>query len=572
MKRALIALLSAFLLGGCVTSGGKPGTTYDRIQNELQGGLESKKGSAEQVNQALLPPMQLDLPKAQPVESRFDLAVTNAPANQVFMALVSGTRYSMLLSPEVGGTVSLNLKNVTIREALETLRDLYGYDFRFQGTRITVLPNSMQTRVFQVNYLAGRRQGASDVRVTSSSISLAPGTSSSGAAGTTGTTATQTSSGTTGTGGGATRVQDSSRVYTSQDADFWNELKTALGAIVGNDDGRNVIVNAHSGVILVRAMPNELRNVEHYLRATQAIIERQVMLEAKIIDVQLSDAYQAGINWASFHSGAHNDNVVGGLGAGSTLRPRGGALTGAGLTVASGAASISNAGTTGMFGLTFQTGSFAAMLNFLDSQGNAQVLSSPRIATLNNQKAVLKVGTDEYYVTNVSSTTIAGTAGGTTTTPTVTLQPFFSGIALDVTPQIDENNLITLHIHPSISVVTEKNKNLDLGTQVGAMTLPLATSKVNESDTIVRVRDGEIVAIGGLMSQDQSDANSGLPGMRQAPILGALFGQRNKTLNKRELVILLKPTVIQNDADWAPGLRDAQSRIQDYDPRNAAIQ
>lgn len=570
MKRALIGILASLFLGGCVTSGGKPGATYERIQSEMKGAVDANRSaSADAVNQALLPPLQLDVPKAPPAEPRFDLAVTNAPASQVFMALVSGTRYSMLVPPEVAGSITVNLKNVTLREALESLRDLYGYDFRVQGNRITVMSNAMQTRVFQVNYLAGRRQGSSDVRVTSSSISVvSPGASTSGSSTSSAQAQAATAAGTTGAGAGATRAQDSSRIYTSQDADFWTELKTALGAIVGTEDGRSVIINAHSGVILVRAMPGELRNVEQYLRATQAIIERQVMLEAKIIDVALSDAYQSGINWASF-SGHTTIGVAANGSSSTTALSPSGALTSAGTTVSPGTGGALAAGSNGFFGLAFRTKSFAALLNFLETQGNTQVLSSPRIATLNNQKAVLKVGTDEYYVTNVSSTTIASTT--TTTTPTVTLQPFFSGIALDVTPQINESGLITLHIHPSISVVTEKNKSLSLGTDL-AMTLPLATSRINESDTIVRVRDGEIVAIGGLMTQDQSDASNGLPGIHQVPVLGNLFGQKSKALNKRELVILLKPTVIQNESDWQSDLQNTQSRLDDFDPRRALPQ
>lgn len=581
MARAFIVVLAAMLLGGCVTTGGAPGTTYDRIHGELQGAIDSRRApSDEAVNQALLPPMQLDLPKAgAAVEPRFDLVVSNAPAAQVFMAFVSGTRYSMLVSPEVSGTVTVNLKNVTVQEALETMRDIYGYDYRIQGTRVMVLPNTLQTRVFQVNYLAGRRQGSSDVRVTSSSITqVAPGVSSSGTPGMAMPVQPSVAGGTGAAGAGSTRPQDSSRVYTSQDVDFWNDLKAALGTIVGNEDGRSVIVNGHSGVVLVRAKPAELRSVENYLRATQAIIERQVMLEAKIIDVVLSDAYQSGINWASF-SGHTSIGVAapgtqlgaaGALTSTTSLIDAGaGILGGSGATVSPGVGgALGSTGGAGFFGLAFRTKNFAALLNFLETQGNTQVLSSPRIATLNNQKAVLKVGTDKYYVTNVSSTTLASAVGSTNTvTPTVTLQPFFSGIALDVTPQINDVGLITLHIHPSISVVTEEEKHLSLGVGIGDMTLPLATSKINESDTIVRVRDGEIVAIGGLMTQDQLDNNNGLPGMSQVPVFGTLFGQRNKALNKRELVILLKPTVIQNESDWQPDLRDVQTRLQGLDPR-----
>src|SRR5919205_526799 len=188
------------------------------------------------------------------LEPRFDLSVNGAPAGQVFMSIVAGTRYSVLLHPGVGGAISLNLNDVTVAEALSAIRELYGYDYRVDGTRIFVQPAGMQTRVFQVNYLPGQRRGQSDTRVTS-----------------------------------------------QQQSDFWADLRVALVAIVGAAEGRSVIITPQSGVVVVRALPHELRAVEQYLRATRLSMERQVMLEAKIIDVTLSADYQAGINWALFN-------------------------------------------------------------------------------------------------------------------------------------------------------------------------------------------------------------------------------------------------------------------------------
>jgi MSHA biogenesis protein MshL len=203
-------------------------------------------------------------------------------------------------------------------------------------------------------------------------------------------------------------------------------------------------------------------------------------------------------------------------------------------------------------GLAIAAKGFEAVLGFLESQGELQILSSPRVATLNNQKAVLKVGVDEYFVTNVSGGSVA--AGGsntvaTTTLPTLTLTPFFSGIALDVTPQIDEADTITLHIHPSVTSVTEKTKQIDLGT-IGNYRLPLASSSVNETDTMVRVQDGRIVAIGGLMQVETNRRNSGLPGAADNPITRTLFGNNASTSRKKELVVLIKPTIIRSSDDW----------------------
>ncbi len=149
-------------------------TTHDAINQELDNAVNNrvKPATPEAVSQALLPPLVVEMPKAEgrPVETRFDLNVNNAPAIQVFMAIVSGTRYSMIVHPDVKDPISVNLKDVTVFEALDTIRDLYGYEYRIQGTRITVLPVTMQTRVFQVNYLQAIRRGRTDVRVSSGSI------------------------------------------------------------------------------------------------------------------------------------------------------------------------------------------------------------------------------------------------------------------------------------------------------------------------------------------------------------------------------------------------------------------
>jgi MSHA biogenesis protein MshL len=220
-----------------------------------------------------------------------------------------------------------------------------------------------------------------------------------------------------------------------------------------------------------------------------------------------------------------------------------------------------------LFGLAFQTSNFAALISFLESQGTVHVLSSPRIATLNNQKAVLKVGTDEFFVTNVSTTTTTGTAS--TTTPSVTLQSFFSGVVLDVTPQIDERGNVILHIHPSVSQVSTVNKNINLGVG-GALTLPLASSSTSETDSIVRGKDGHIVAIGGLMRQSTVSDRSQLPGAGDVPGVGGLFRNTSQVTQKRELVILLKPTVVQDDNNWADNMLESQQRIQGLDPRRSS--
>jgi MSHA biogenesis protein MshL len=524
----------------------------------------------------MVPPLQLDQPASAKPEPRFNLAVNNAPVTQVLNALVSGTSYSMLFPPDLSGTVSLNLKNTTVREALDTLRDVYGYDYRVQGNRIQVQPNTIQTRIFKINYLASRRQGMSEMRVTSSSPTTANPSSGSGA---TGQPMPAVAPGTSGSSS-QQRAADSARVQTSSDYDFWKDLGNALTAIIGTQDGRSIIINASSGVVLVKALPGELRAVDNYLKATQLVVERQVMLEAKIIEVSLNDSYQTGINWSQFGGIADRFALgivapnatlagTGAIGASATGISVGSSL---GTSVAAmpgnaGAMATSSAGQ-GFFGLAFQANNFSALLSFLEGQGDVQVLSSPRIATTNNQKAVLKVGTDDYFVTGItggSTTATSTTTTATQTDPTITLQPFFSGIALDVTPQIDDDGNIILHVHPSVSDVQEKVKNLTVGGK--SYSMPLASSTVNETDSIVRVKDGSIVAIGGLMSQQQSTGRFGLPGLSGVPGVGSLFGQKTVTNKKRELVILMRSTIIHGENSWRDASIESQERIQGLDPR-----
>lgn len=555
MKRIII-LLCVLFVSACATSGSKQ-AVKNEITNQMDAAVKNaaQPSKQEEVNNALLPPLVAPTEKADagaPVEAKFDLAVSNTPAQQVFMAIVSGTRYSMLLHPDVSGNVSLNLKDVTVFDALEAIREMYGYEYKMDGNRIYIQPLGLQTRIFQVNYLTGQRDGKSNLRVASGSVA-------DSATGTTGTTNTAATANTTN--------RDSSKVSMTSKSDFWEELSEALKAIVGAEKGRSVVISPMSGVIVVRATPEEMKNIAAYLKASQISIERQVILEAKIVEVQLNDSFQSGVNWAAFANNAANRASGGMVTSGSTLT----AATGTALSnsvisstagsnlAATAASSLPTGAIAGtMFGLAFQTSNFAALLNMLESQGDVHVLSSPRIATLNNQKAVLKVGTDEFFVTEVNGGTQA-TTGVAGTAPTVKVQPFFSGIALDVTPRIDENDDIILHVHPSVSTVTTVNKTVNLGTSGGTSNiynLPLASSSVSETDSIVRARGGQIVVIGGLMRQASFDDQSGLPGMPKM-----LFGQVSQRTEKRELVIMIKPTVVNSDKDWSEDITRSRDRI-----------
>ena len=552
----LLLLGGALLASGCATTTSPPAAAP--LMPALRQALEAPAAAAQTRLAPAANPPRDELANAAPAirsERRFSLVLNATSPELLFMALLNDTPLSVAVDPAVKGPLSIALKDVTLREALELLRELHKLEYKVIGRHILVSPAQMQTRIFTVNYPSFNRSGRSELRVVSSSISggAPQGNSGSGtgAAGSTG-----------GSGGNGNSSQESSRITTAQRSDLWAEIEASLKLLIGDKDGRQVVISPQSGNIVVRALPSEMRAVAEYLEASRAAVQRQVMLESKIVEVQLRDSERTGINWAAFRAGLNSRASAGVLAPGGLLSPVG-AINGALLNVTPGAtleAAASNAGA--LLGLAFQTSNFAAVLEFLGTQGQTQVLSSPRIATMNNQKAVLKVGTDDYFVTNISTTTTP--VGNTTqSTPSITLQPFFSGISLDVTPQIDAEGFITLHIHPAVSNVTERNKVLNLGSQQGTYSLPLASSDINESDAVVRARDGQIIAIGGLMRQTASSGDSGVPGTEGSLLRKLLGGQSSALSEKRELVILLKPTIIDPNKD--DGARnDALSRLLEW--------
>ncbi|MCZ6719479.1 MAG: pilus (MSHA type) biogenesis protein MshL [Gammaproteobacteria bacterium] len=510
-----------------------------------------EEGVPDMVSEALLPSIGL-----QPVDTlelvddqRFDISVSGAPAEQFFMSLVEGTEYNMVVNPEVSGLISLNLKNVTIPEVMGIVRDVYGFEYERMPYGFHVLPGRMRARIYQINFLNVRRSGSSSTFVSSGSLTSGGGAVS---ASVDDVTPTQMGLG----GGGGQSIPGTSISTVQPVTTFWDEIQVSIEAIIGGGEGRSVVVNPQSGVVVVRALPNELREVESFILATQLIVQRQVILEAKILEVELSDEFQSGINWAAVIGNA----TLGQTGGGTAVGPTGlgisdiagetGNLNPAAFSAISGNLASAFGG---IFSLAIDRADFKAFIELLQLQGNVQVLSSPRIATLNNQKAVIKVGQDEFFVTDVSTTTITGTT--TTSTPNIELTPFFSGVALDVTPQISETGDVMLHIHPSVTRVQDQQKVIEVGGEV--QRLPLALSQVRESDSIVRARSGQLVVIGGLMQELQNDEDAKTPGFGDLPIFGALFRQRSRQSIKSELVIVLRPIVVEDGQQWADALQRA---------------
>ena len=549
LRRRQIAVAAiGFLLVACENTPPKI-ETYEAIADVVAEGQSASAAAAaevpSEVADELIPTLRLDIPEVPDIvdEQRFDIAVNNVPASQFFMSLIDGTDYNLVVHPEVSGEISLSLKNVTIPAVLEAARDVYGFEFEKTDYGFQVLPARLEARVYQINYLNLARSGTSSTFVSSGTLQEGPGTTN---------ITGDDSSGFGNADGRGQRTVVGTQINTIHpETSFWNELQSSLEAIVGDGDGRSVVVNPQSGVVVARAIPTELREVEAFLRATQLIAQRQVILEAKILEVELSEGFQSGINWA----GVFGDFSAFHTGGGQSLSSETGLseIANADVTQFPGVTDLQGVAANafgGVFSLAFNGNDFSTFIELLETQGNVQVLSSPRISTMNNHKAIIKVGVDEFFVTDVSTTTI--TSNTTQTTPNIELTPFFSGIALDVTPQISEAGDVMLHIHPTVSDVRDQQKAIAIaGIQ---QTLPLARSTVRESDSIVRARNGQLVVIGGLMQDRDRENDAKTPALGDLPGIGALFRHKLVETTKSELVILLRPIVIEGDAQWADAL------------------
>ncbi|PTB33124.1 pilus (MSHA type) biogenesis protein MshL [Photobacterium phosphoreum] len=494
------------------------------------------------VNADLMPALNSnDFQSSQTLEKRFRVNARNVDANAFFSSLVQGTPFNIVIHPNVSGLISLQLKDVTLDDVLDVVDDVYGYSTTRKGNIIQVFPATLRTDIIPVDYLQLQRQGVSLTSITTGSITNTNNSTSANDEVNVSEDVSTTTGGTT--------------IKTSSESDFWQQLEKVVRGMIGHGEGRNVMISPQAGLISVRAFPNELREVKQFLGISQQRLVRQVVLEAKIMEVTLNDSYQQGINWQNITRSIGGTNIA----IGSTP-----IVNTAAIAALPGGNAISDL-LGGQTNITISDGNFTSVLSFLETQGDLNVLSSPRVTAANNQKAVIKVGGDEYFVTNVSSSNVSG--DNSTAAPDIELTPFFSGISLDVTPQIDDQGGVLLHVHPTVVDIKNEIKAVDLGEKFGVYQLPLAKSTIRESDSIIHARSGDVVVIGGLMKTVMTDQVSKVPLLGDIPLVGNLFRNINKVKQKTELVILLKPTVI-SDQTWQKEIERSRALVDEWFPED----
>jgi MSHA biogenesis protein MshL len=439
------------------------------------------------------------------------------------------------IDPAVHGSVNATLRNTTLTDALRVIVP-QGVTYQISNGVLRVAPARIETKIFSLDYVALSRIGTASTVIQRRLGQGAIGSGSTGAA-------SSSDVGSFGAGGSGRTGADI--ISATSVADVWEEIRVATEALIfssmpgtpggsslnagltnigggarpysrSEPDGRRLIVNPIAGTITVSALPSQLAQVETFIRTFETSIQRQVLIEAKIVEVNLDRSFEFGIDW----------NVVTRAG---TSR----------LTTRSTAPGAQQSTGNVEFTLSGGSGQISVVLNALSSQGDVKVLSSPRVSALNNQRAVFDVTTGEI-VFNLTRQPIVGPNGSVTFEQQVTPTQVNVGIVLDVLPQIGADNTVTMNIRP---VVTSVARTATFTSPDGTL-FQAPVIDTRESDTMARLRAGETIIIGGLMQNRREKVTSGVPGLRSIPLLGRLFTHTKDVERKAELVIFLTPTII----------------------------
>ena len=552
LYKPISGIILTLMLASCASHSPEISTPQSHLEKALEQNKEAEKLKVpDAVNQALMN-SNSSQPSQQPKEQKINVSVNDAPARAFFLSLVADAGVNVVASPDIEGQITLDLHNVTVKEVLNVVRDVYGYEYKYNNGIYTIYPRKMRTEIFPINYLDVQRVGVTDTSVLIGKINSQNSSNQNGGQ------SNQNNNNSNNSGdsanllnyldlgknksGQSQELTPGSRVQTLSKTDFWKNLhETLIGIIGGETDGRMVMTSAQSGMVVVRALPRELNTVRDFLERSELSVKRQVVLETKILEVQLNDDYEAGINWSAISGELSLESNTSGQDSISEVLwgKRGVTQT--------------------MFSSTLQVTDITKLISLLDQQGNVQVLSSPRISTVNNQKAIIRVGSDEFFVTGISNSTTAS-AAAVTNTPDIQLSSFFSGISLDVTPQIAADGDVILHVHPIVSNVQDQLKEIKVGNN--NFSLPLALRDVRESDSIVRASSGQVVVLGGLMQEVSNDVSTRRGALGRIPVAEILFKHKKKLTHKNELVILMRPIVVE-DQTWDQQLEEGAARMED---------
>lgn len=509
------------------------------------------------------PQLQLTEPKFDPLEGKFiTMAMSKATISQVLVTLADRARINLVVDPaviRVGSLSDMYLRDMSLREAFNEILRTYDVGGEIRGNTLRVTLN--EERVVSLDFLNSTSQ-----------LDMSSGGNVFGSSAT-GTNPLRGNLSMTGSGG----------IKLEPYAEIENAIKEILGTNQRRSQGNSTVpaqalfgppaginpsqvtspvpttstldleegektdavfsINKMTGTLYVKARPSKIKAVEKMLARAQGMLRKQVHIEAQLVDVQLSDNFEFGVDWSLLRG-----KLAGGFSpTPATLSAATGVLGGIPGAILSGRSITIPSQTIGSpngqsLGMGYQTGTVGVVLNALRSFGNLRVLSNPNVQVRNGTPAFLSVGTSSRYVARSSSSQMTPGGGATTVTSDVQTDSVFSGVMVGVLPFMRDDGRIELLINPMQSDVDPKSLQLVSVNDTNRVTLPVVSYK--GLTTTLNVGDGDVVVVGGLIDQRTSNNDRGAPGLSDAPVFGKLFGNTANTHNSRELVVVLRVRVL----------------------------
>lgn len=468
-----------------------------------------------------IPPVVNQLPIVslpKPVEKlqTFTVVATNLPANELLFALARDARLNLDIDPAIKGNVSINAIDQTLPQILKRISRQVKLRYFIDGPNLVIQQDLPFTRVYRIDYLNMKRQTTSGVSITTQIA-------------TTGTVAESSS------GGGS---NSSTNISNTSDNDFWGSLEENLLKLAteGGAEG-SVISNRESGILSVTATASAHENIQNFIDHVMSSVRKQVLIEATVVEVTLNDEFQAGVDWSKLTTGNGWNFVQSALGGNLSSAPF----------------------LSATYSDTTSDGNISASIKALDTFGDVSVMSSPKIMALNNQTSILKVVDNRVYFTTEKETTDATTTSPEKNTFTTTIHTVPVGFVMNVTPYISANDEIILNIRPTISRILQF---VDLPNfNDNGIDSQIPEISVREMESVLRVSNGDTAVIGGLMQDSADKSSSGIPGLHEVNNFGFLFGTQERSLNKTELVIFLRPRIVEN-ANLDTDLQDFKRYLQ----------
>lgn len=537
------ALLGGMLLGGCAAREKK---------QEIQIPPETRSAQAHrpQIPELKLPEPAPVIEEISPLKTRIvDVIARNTPLRDVLHVIADATGLNLIMEREVNPDfpVTMTLRNVTAKDALDTIFASVDYFYAIENNMMFI--RATDSRVYELGFPAIVQNYSVDV-----GGDILSGASGNNTGGTSTGSSSSTSGGSTSSGTNNLRGNVSQNTKSDQTAfNFWDTIEKSLAGILkpaaapGPASASGTVqesftLNRLTGTIVVNASKRNLKRVEQYLNAVRKVINRQVLVEAKIVEVSLSDNFQFGIDWAlvGYKAGVGTygaSNLVMNTMTGVNYNP--GTRTLSGIQSGPNPAPQQGFAKPG-FNLGVTGSNFAAIVTALQEQGDVRTLSNPRVSIMNGQTALLSVGRNTNYIAKVETSINSSTANNLVTY-TVTQGNVLSGIIIGLIPFVNENGEISLTITPIVSnLVSLEDKTFG----INQTSISLPTVDLRELSTTVKVRDGQTIVIGGLIDQREQVVDDKVPMLGDIPLLGELFTKRTKMNRKSELVVILQPMLL----------------------------